>query len=205
MTAFLAWRLVSYGISQYYLGQAAEGDAAAVDRALAWNPRQPDALYRKARTLPGHDPAESAKPVAAILRRKSGFFLALARARGSGARGGRGSPCRCAGRKVGRAHARQSTDSDRRRRLLGKQRRSRGCNVALVAGARREPQSFPRAVPDPAQAGRGVADGRPVQAPRRFSAILVGAVFRRDGSARAGSGNGPDASRFPPRGRGPPR
>jgi tetratricopeptide (TPR) repeat protein len=63
--AFLAWRILSFGISQVYVGQAAEGDAAAVDRALAWDARHPDALYRRAQAVREEDPAAAS----ALLRR----------------------------------------------------------------------------------------------------------------------------------------
>lgn len=55
--AFLIWGIVSYHISDYYLGQAQEGDALGLERALVWNPRQPDALFRKAEAVFEKDPA----------------------------------------------------------------------------------------------------------------------------------------------------
>ena len=57
VTAFLAWRIASYGIGEYYVEHASEGDALGIDRALAWNPRHPEALYRKALLVRAKDPA----------------------------------------------------------------------------------------------------------------------------------------------------
>ncbi len=60
VVVFSAWRMLSFGISEYYLGRASEGDVSAVvDRALAWNRRHPDALYRKSQTVEEEDPIGS--------------------------------------------------------------------------------------------------------------------------------------------------
>lgn len=65
LAIFIAWRIMSFGISKYYLGKASKAseddDAlAAVDRALVWNQRHPDALYRKFRLIDaGEDEDES--------------------------------------------------------------------------------------------------------------------------------------------------
>lgn len=59
--AFLIWRITSSGLSEYHLQRAVEGDAAEVDKALAWKPRLPDALYRKAQTIALENPAVASK------------------------------------------------------------------------------------------------------------------------------------------------
>ena len=59
VAAFLAWRIASYGIAEHYLEQAEDAGTPAIDRALSWNPRHPDALYRKGRSIREKDPAGS--------------------------------------------------------------------------------------------------------------------------------------------------
>jgi len=59
VAVILVWRMMSFGISEYYLGKASKGDASAIDKALAWNRRHPDALYRQSRTIREKDPTGS--------------------------------------------------------------------------------------------------------------------------------------------------
>ncbi|WP_133511689.1 hypothetical protein [Candidatus Thiosymbion oneisti] len=59
VATFLGWRMMSFGISEYYLGRASAGDASAIDRALVWNRRHPDTLYRKSQTIGEEDPTGS--------------------------------------------------------------------------------------------------------------------------------------------------
>jgi len=59
VAAFLVWRMMSFGISEYYLRRASKGDTSAIDRALAWNRWHPDALYRKSQTIGKDDPTDS--------------------------------------------------------------------------------------------------------------------------------------------------
>jgi len=54
--AFLLWRICVSGMSSYY-AELLDGDEAdAVDKALAWDNRQPEALYRQAIALRHQDP-----------------------------------------------------------------------------------------------------------------------------------------------------
>lgn len=59
VAVFLAWLVIVFGIGEYYLGRASKGDASAVEKAYAWNPRHPDALYRQSRAIEEDDPAGS--------------------------------------------------------------------------------------------------------------------------------------------------
>ena len=61
LAALILWRIASSGIAAHYVRQAAAGEDAAVDKALVWQPRQPDALYRKARGRQEQDPALAAR------------------------------------------------------------------------------------------------------------------------------------------------
>lgn len=54
--AIAAWRILTVGLSEHYDRLAALGDDSAIERALMWNERNPDALYRKARMVAGDDP-----------------------------------------------------------------------------------------------------------------------------------------------------
>jgi tetratricopeptide (TPR) repeat protein len=55
--AFVSWRIVSSGISGYYVDLLERGDADAATNALAWSSGQPAAMFRKALDLLEEDPA----------------------------------------------------------------------------------------------------------------------------------------------------
>ena len=54
--AFLLWRICVSGMSSYYVELLDGGEADAVDKVLAWDDRQPEALYRQAIALRHQDP-----------------------------------------------------------------------------------------------------------------------------------------------------
>jgi len=56
VVALLVWRIVSSGMSSHYVESLRDGDDNAANKALAWNPRQPEALYRRASALREADP-----------------------------------------------------------------------------------------------------------------------------------------------------
>ncbi len=54
--AFLIWRIGVVGMSSHYAQAIIEGEPDAVDKALTWDKRQPEALYRQAVALRKDDP-----------------------------------------------------------------------------------------------------------------------------------------------------
>jgi len=54
-----AWRILMLGLSEYYVNLALNGDKAAVEKALAWNARQPKALYLRAKQVKDDNPAQA--------------------------------------------------------------------------------------------------------------------------------------------------
>lgn len=53
--ALLVWRMATTGMSAHYVERLKGGDEGAAVKALAWNGRQPEALYRQAIASPGQD------------------------------------------------------------------------------------------------------------------------------------------------------
>jgi len=49
LAGVLIWRMAALGVSAHYAQALDEGDAGAADKALVWNPAQPQALLAKAR------------------------------------------------------------------------------------------------------------------------------------------------------------
>jgi len=58
--AFLIWRIGVIGTSSHYTQSIIAGERDAVDKALTWDKRQPEALYRKALALRNDDPVTAA-------------------------------------------------------------------------------------------------------------------------------------------------
>ena len=58
--ALLVWRIVALGLSAHYTEQP-QASPDAMAKALAWNPRQPVALYRQGLALIEQDPSAAAK------------------------------------------------------------------------------------------------------------------------------------------------
>ncbi|WP_133512507.1 tetratricopeptide repeat protein [Candidatus Thiosymbion oneisti] len=58
--ALLIWRIGVVGISSHYAQAIIEGERDAVGKALAWDKRQPEALYRQAVALHNDDPDTAA-------------------------------------------------------------------------------------------------------------------------------------------------
>jgi len=52
-----AWRILTFGLAEYYLEAALDGDAEAVDKALSWQDKHPKALYLKAKQVAEKDPS----------------------------------------------------------------------------------------------------------------------------------------------------
>ena len=48
VAAFLIWRIGVVGISSHYAQSITAGERDAVGKALTWDKRQPEALYRQA-------------------------------------------------------------------------------------------------------------------------------------------------------------
>jgi len=70
--AFLLWRICVSGMSSYY-AELLDGDEAdAVDKALAWDNRQPEALYRQAIALRHQDPKRACPPRAGLRAESDG-------------------------------------------------------------------------------------------------------------------------------------
>lgn len=59
MAALLAWRILSLGLSSHYADQLAQGRVDAAGKALAWNGRQPEALFRQALSTREQDPGRA--------------------------------------------------------------------------------------------------------------------------------------------------
>ncbi|MCB2263298.1 MAG: hypothetical protein LGR52_10235 [Candidatus Thiosymbion ectosymbiont of Robbea hypermnestra] len=58
--AFLIWRIGTVGLSSHYARSITAGNNEAVSKALAWDDRQPEALYRRAVALGKEDPDDAA-------------------------------------------------------------------------------------------------------------------------------------------------
>lgn len=60
VAAFLIWRIGVVGISSHYAQSITAGERDAVGKALTWDKRQPEALYRQALALRNDDPDTAA-------------------------------------------------------------------------------------------------------------------------------------------------
>jgi len=63
--AFLVWRIATVSMSSHYAERIVAGDPEAATKALAWDPRQPRALYERALSLRDQDPAKASALLAA--------------------------------------------------------------------------------------------------------------------------------------------
>jgi tetratricopeptide (TPR) repeat protein len=59
IAGLLVWRIVASGMSDYYVDRLKEGDAAAAEKALAWNSHHPAAALRRGIALREADPGQS--------------------------------------------------------------------------------------------------------------------------------------------------
>lgn len=75
VAAFLIWRIGVVGMSSHYAQSIIAGERDAVDKALTWDKRQPEALYRQALALRNDDPDTAA----ALLAQTNAHYPADAR------------------------------------------------------------------------------------------------------------------------------
>ena len=60
VAAFIVWRVGASGLSAHYVERLEAGERDAAAKALAWDPRQPEALYAQALSLREEDPDAAA-------------------------------------------------------------------------------------------------------------------------------------------------
>ncbi|MDG4594399.1 MAG: hypothetical protein P9F75_01680 [Candidatus Contendobacter sp.] len=68
----LAWFSLAAGLGGFFAQQAKLGEEDAIDRALAWQPRHPDALFGKALALLSTDPVAAEQLLAQAFRANGG-------------------------------------------------------------------------------------------------------------------------------------